>query len=72
MAAPFIHYHARHLAIDPARPWQVISSFGVLLGQLPTEDDARRAVDALTEDQAAGRLPCNLSRWDRRHLLGAG
>jgi hypothetical protein len=65
----FFYYHAKHLAIDKARPWQVSTWIGCLLAKLATEEQAKAAVEALTADQAAGVLPCNLALWDKRHLL---
>lgn len=65
----FFYYHAGKLAIDKSKPWQICTRMGVLIGQMPTEDRAKTAVDALTADHEAGTLPCNLSTWSKRELL---
>lgn len=66
----FSAYHAGRLAIDPARPWQIISrTLPAICGKVATEEQARRAVEALDADKEAGRLPCNLSTWDKVILL---
>ncbi len=69
MTTGFSYYHAGALAVDKARPWQVISSFGCLCAKLGTEEQAKLAVEALTADLKAGTLPCNLSNWDKAYLL---
>jgi len=65
----FFCYHAGKLAIDPARPWQICSRMGVLLGQVATVEQAKKAVEALKEDKENGTLPTNLSNWERKSLL---
>lgn len=65
----FFYYHAGNLAVDPERPWQLCSHIGALCGKFATEEQAAIARDALNADKAAGVLPCNLSLWDKRHLL---
>lgn len=65
----FFYYHAGHLAIDKERPWQLCSDFGCLCGQFYTTAQAEAALTALEADKAAGVLPCNLSTWDKHHLL---
>ncbi len=66
---PFFYYHARHLAIDTARPWQLLSNIGAVCGKFATEEQAMRARDAMIADKEAGLLPCNLDLWDKKHLL---
>jgi hypothetical protein len=68
---PFFHYNAGQLAVDPSRPWQILSGIGVLCGKHATEEGARAAVEALCADKAAGRLPVNLAAWDKAHLLSS-
>lgn len=65
----FFYYHAGALAIDPCRPWQLLSAIGCVCGKFATEEQARTALDALAADKEAGTLPVNLSTWDKRHLL---
>ncbi len=67
--AGFFFYHAGALAIDKARPWQLCSSIGAMCGRFATEEEAKVAIEALQADRDAGVLPCNLSHWDKRHLL---
>ena len=69
MANRFTLYHAGALAIDKDRPWQLITDIGALCGKFATHEQGMRAKLALEEDQAAGKLPCNLSTWDKHYLL---
>ena len=69
MGGEFFYYHAKRLAIDPKRPWQVCSHMGALCGKLATEEQAKRAVEALNADNQAGLLPFNLNDWNKRYLL---
>jgi hypothetical protein len=71
MTNRFFCYHAGRLAVDDRKPWQVITDFGCLVGQLATREDAEAAVAALTADKAAGRLPCNLAAWRLSWMLDA-
>jgi hypothetical protein len=68
----FHYYDAARigLAIDPARPWQIITDTGCLIGQVPTEADAKHAVLMLEIDRDNGTLPVNLATWDKVMLLG--
>ena len=65
----FCGYHAGHLAIDPYRPWQVISNVGCVLAKLRTEHKATMAVTELQAAQDAGTLPNNVGTWEKKHLL---
>ena len=66
----FFYYNARHLSIEQGKPWYVCSAIGCVVAKLATEEQAQAAVAALNSDKAAGTLPCNLSNWSKRHLLG--
>lgn len=69
MTGEFFTYHAGALAIDPARPWQVLSEMGSVCGKFASEQAARTAVEALNADKKLGKLPYNLSQWDKAYLL---
>lgn len=70
--ANFTAYHAGALAVDPSKPWQIITNgLGCLVAKLWTREQAITAVDALQADWDAGTLPCRLSDWDKHHLLKA-
>ena len=69
MRFKFVLYNATPIAVDPKRPWQIVSDIGVLLGSFSSEERGRIAIDALYAAKAAGELPCNLNEWDQRHLL---
>lgn len=57
------------LPIDGARPWQLITSIGCVVGKFCTREDGVPAIEALQVDHDAGALPCDLSAWDKHHLL---
>lgn len=63
----FFYYHARTLAIDPQRPWQVCSVMGSICGKFATRKEAEETTAALQHDKDAGNLPCDLISWyDKR------
>lgn len=64
----FFVYHSS-LPVDPARPWQLCTEMGCLLGRFATKDRAEVALDALERDADMGTLPCNLRLWDKVGLL---
>jgi hypothetical protein len=66
---PFFFYHAGHLAIDPERPWQLLSAIGCVCGKFRSQESATIALQALIADHQAGTLPNNLGEWKRRNLL---
>lgn len=65
----FTLYHAGKLAVDPERPWQLISKIGAHCGRFRTREKGLIALDALVVDMDNGILPCNLSLWNKHHLL---
>lgn len=50
----FFAYDAKQLAIDPARPWQVCSDFGILQGQYATAAEARAEAGRLIRKKLLG------------------
>ncbi len=53
------------LVISSDRPYQVITSSGILVGYFASEVRADAYATALQEAQDAGTLPINISKWDK-------
>lgn len=69
MSDRFFYYDAKNLAIDPKRPWQLVTEIGCVVGKFSTAEKAKIAMDALFVDYQKGILPCNLSKWGKCYLL---
>lgn len=65
----FTYYNAAvvNLAINPDRPWQLITNQGCIIATYDSEGKAKLALETLEKEWDT--LPCDLRRWSKAYLL---